>query len=94
VICAEVTGNVTISPPGPVLAVGDSVQFSATLEIGDPCGPTPTIQWHWASMRPSVLAIDSISGLAFARDTGQAMVTAVPSYDPTVTGATTATVHP
>lgn len=91
--CAQVTGGVTITPAHPTLSPGTVLQFTASLDVQDPCVAVST-EWRWSSSAPSVLAVDSLTGVATGIAPGDAMLIAVPTFDPTVSGVDTVIVTP
>jgi hypothetical protein len=83
--------SLTVAPAAPTLsALGDTVRFTATgRDMNDSLVAQPHVVWRTSN--GSKVAIDSLTGLATARDSGQTGVTA--QHDAT-TGAATATVAP
>lgn len=83
----------SVSPSSVTVRVGDTVRFSATSH--STCAPwnSPT-QWRWSSGNVVRMTVDSLSGLATARDTGTVVIVATSVLDPTVSGAGTAVITP
>src|SRR2546426_761827 len=83
--------SLTVAPAAPTLsAIGDTVRFTATgRDINDSLVAQPHVLWRTSNS--TRLAIDSVTGLATARDSGPTGITA--QHDAT-TGAATATVAP
>jgi hypothetical protein len=83
--------SLTVAPAAPTLkAIGDTVRFTATgRDMNDSLVLKPHVVWRTSN--GAKVAIDSLTGLATARDSGQTGVTA--QHDAT-TGAATATVTP
>ena len=83
---------VTIAPKQPTFShVGDTLRFTATGR--DASGATiPNASVIWSSSDTFKIAIDSLSGLATARDSGNALIRA--RHDVSVQDTTTASVKP
>ena len=84
--------TVTIAPKQPTLShVGDTLRFTATGQ--DASGATiPNASVIWSSSDTFKIAIDSLSGLATARDSGSALIRG--RHDASVQDTTTASVKP
>ncbi len=64
-------------PPSPTVPQFDTVMIGDTVRFRLSGNPDPTHIFRWSSDRPTVATIDSLSGLARARLSGTAMVTAI-----------------
>ena len=83
---------VTLAPKQPTFShVGDTLRFTATGK--DASGATiPSASVIWSSSDTFKIAIDSVSGLATARDSGPALIRG--RHDASVQDTTTASVKP
>jgi plastocyanin len=83
----------SVVPSSVTVSVGDTVRFSATSH--STCAPwNSPAQWRWRSGNVVRMTVDSLSGLATARDTGMVVIVATSTLDPTVSGAGTAVITP
>lgn len=87
-----VTG-ISISPPTAALSVGDTLRIRAVVTLGNsPAQRDTTITW--ASSRPGVALVDSLSGLVRAFAPGVTTVTATLRADVNFRAATQLSVIP
>ncbi|MGA9836155.1 MAG: Ig-like domain-containing protein [Gemmatimonadaceae bacterium] len=82
--CGNSLQTAIVSPLSVTLNVGDTLRFSASMP-----GCTPAPQFRWSSSSPAVVSVDSLTGLATAHAVGTVAVTAVPTFDRTIVGAST-----
>jgi hypothetical protein len=78
---------VSVSPPSPTLAVGDTMRMTAVVRTA-PGGYAPDQQHTWVSSDTNVATVDT-GGLVTARSAGTASITAT---SPKATGSQTVTV--
>ncbi|HEY5220121.1 MAG TPA: Ig-like domain-containing protein [Gemmatimonadaceae bacterium] len=82
-----------VTPSSVVVSIGDTVRFSAFAS--PPCSSgIDSVRFRWSSGNTSRMTVDSLSGLATARDSGTVVITAAEVVDPTVIGAATAVIKP
>lgn len=83
----------TVTPASVTVSIGDTVRFSAYM--APPCGSgIDSVRFRWSSGNASRMSVDSLTGLATARDSGTVVITATTVFDPTVSGAATAIIKP
>jgi uncharacterized protein YjdB len=62
IVTAATLVSITVTPPNPRVALGDTVQFTATGSYTDSSTQDLTAQVMWASDTPSVATISNVSG--------------------------------
>lgn len=83
----------TVVPSSVTVSVGDTVRFAAKYD--NACAPwsSPT-QWRWTSSNAERATVDSLTGLATARDTGTVVIVATVRQDSTVASGATVVITP
>ena len=80
---------VTVSPPAPSLAVGDSLTLTAAYTGAVACQPdVPASGLHWSSSDTAVATVDSLRGVVRARQAGTAGITVHAPGEERVLGGT------
>ena len=88
--CISTAQSASVLPSTATLSVGDTLRLDAALPGRCP-GPMP--HWAWKSANSAVASVDT-TGLVTAVAAGTTVISAAPTFDPTIGGAATVRVLP
>jgi len=83
----------SVLPASVAVSVGDTVRFTAEYSTTCPLWSSPT-RFRWTSSNAERAIVDSLTGLATARDTGTVVIEATIAQDSTLAGAATVVITP